>query len=369
MSRGVNSFNLYIIADCVGISVDAARTRGAAPVRGARSARARRGAWPLADRRCPVMPGNGLRWMRVGPFGVSILAADSMGVRSLATMVDACGTLIGLDLGASIAPRRYGLPPHRSELSALSRAMDAVIGAAREAGAIVISHYHYDHYMRDHPELYRGKRLFVKNPSSDVNGSQRWRARAFLEGAGVSRAAEVHHADGGAFDLGGIRMEFSRAVWHGEPGTPVGRVIMSRISCGGESVVFASDVQGPADPDALVALEMWSGARLLELSGPPTYFAGLKVPEDAVDAGLAGLMELIRSRVAETVVVDHHLLRDLEYRNAISTHAAEAAARGVRLLTAAEFMGAGVEQLEAMRRYLWSRDPARTPGSAAQRTF
>ncbi|MGC8555496.1 MAG: MBL fold metallo-hydrolase [Conexivisphaera sp.] len=306
--------------------------------------------------------------VRAGPFEVSVLAADSMGVRSMATVVDACGTLIGLDLGASIAPKRYGLPPHREELAALSRARRAIREAISGADAVVITHYHYDHYVRDEPGLYRGKRLFVKNPSSDVNRSQRWRARAFLDDMGVSRSAEVHYADGGSFDLGGPRLEFSRAVWHGERGTPVGKVIMVRISCSGESVLFASDVQGPVDPDAVGALEAWGGARLLEISGPPTYFAGLKVPTDAVEAGLAGLMRLIESGVAEVVIVDHHLLRDARYREAISAHEAEASRRGIRLVTAAEFMNRRVEQLEAMRRRLWSEERTRSSGSAAQRT-
>ena len=305
---------------------------------------------------------------------MSVLASDSMGVRSLATLVDACGTMIGLDLGASIAPRRYGLPPHREEVEALSSAMRSIVGAIKEAEAIVITHYHYDHYVRDEPKLYRGKRLFVKNPSSDVNRSQRWRARAFLEEGGVSRSAEVHYADGGSFDLGGVRLDFSRAVWHGEPGTPVGKVIMARISCSGESLVFASDVQGPVDPDALRTLEGWGVARILELSGPPTYFAGFKVPEEAVSAGLAGLMELVRSGAAEVIVADHHLLRDLDYREAIAAHLEEAEARRVRLLTAAELMGYEVRQLEALRRQLWSEERGRRPQrvmrrcSAARRT-
>ncbi|MGC9189653.1 MAG: hypothetical protein ACP5GG_02910, partial [Conexivisphaera sp.] len=105
---------------------------------------------------------------------------------------------------------------------------------------------------------------------------------------------------------------------------------------------------------------------------PPTYFAGLKVSEDAVDAGLAGLMDIVKSRSAEVVVVDHHLLRDLNYRDAIAAHADEAGVRGVRLVTAAELMGYEVEQLEAMRRELWSRDRgangySRSSGSAVRR--
>ncbi|ESQ20708.1 MAG: hypothetical protein CISAcid_14700 [uncultured Acidilobus sp. CIS] len=104
--------------------------------------------------------------VRVGPFDVSILAADSMGVRSLATVVNACGVRLGLDLGASLAPRRYGLPPHELELKALERALERAAEEVQASDAIVITHYHYDHYMRDRPELYSGKRLLRQGPGA-----------------------------------------------------------------------------------------------------------------------------------------------------------------------------------------------------------
>jgi len=53
-------------------------------------------------------------------------------------------------------------------------------------------------------------------------------------------------------------------------------------------------------------------------------------------------MELIRARAAETIVVDHHLLRDLAYRERLAPHTQAAEEEGVRLLTAAEFMGVEV---------------------------
>ncbi|MFP3144736.1 MAG: hypothetical protein RXQ93_06960, partial [Caldisphaera sp.] len=71
--------------------------------------------------------------------------------------------------------------------------------------------------------------------------------------------------------------------------------------------------------------------------------------------GLEGLMELIRAHAAETIVVDHHLLRDLAYRERLAPHTQAAEEEGVRLLTAAEFMGVEVNQLEARRKELWGR--------------
>jgi Predicted hydrolase (metallo-beta-lactamase superfamily) len=102
------------------------------------------------------------------------------------------------------------------------------------------------------------------------------------------------------------------------------------------------------------------------LSGPPTYFAGFKVPEEAVQRGLEGLMELIRAHAAETIVVDHHLLRDLAYRERLAPHIQAAEEEGVRLLTAAEFMGVEVNQLEARRKELWGREGKAEGGEAEE---
>ncbi len=297
-----------------------------------------------------------MEWIKEGPFRVSILAADSMGVRSLATLVDACGTLVGLDLGASLAPRRYGLPPHQLELQALEEAMNVIRDSIAQSQAITITHYHYDHFVRDEPELYRGKVLLIKDPANNINWSQRGRARRLLEVNKVREMADVRVADGNVYEVNGVRFEFSPAVWHGEPGTPVGRLVMVRVSCNDESIVFASDVQGPADPEALRQLIAWGNARLLMLSGPPTYFAGFKVPVEAVQSGLNGLLQLVRARAADTIVVDHHLLRDLNYRSHLEAHMREASVSGIRLVSAAEYMGRETRQLEAMRRQLWGKE-------------
>ncbi len=287
---------------------------------------------------------------------VRILAADSMGVRSLATVVEAGGVVIGLDLGASIAPRRYGLPPHELELRRLEEALDNAREWIRQSHVIVVTHYHYDHYIRDEPDLYRGKILLVKHPKVDINRSQAIRSYKFLV-KGIGDSARVEYADGRAFEFEGVRVEFSKPVWHGAPGSRVGKVLMVRIIYEGESVIFTSDVQGPADPEALEVLRRWSTPRpsLVVLGGPPTYFAGYKVPVKDVEAGLKGMEQIVREIRPSVLVYDHHLLRDAKYKDKIAHILDAAASNGVKMVTAAEYMGRPVEQLEAMRRELWGR--------------
>ena len=289
---------------------------------------------------------------------VKVIAADSMGVRSLATRVDACGTIIGVDMGASLAPRRYGLPPHPLEWEALERALERAARVLEEAEVVIVSHYHYDHYMRDRPELYKGKTLLVKDPKRETNRSQRIRSYRFLVKSGLVEEAHVETADGRVFEFGEVKIEFSRPVWHGEPGTKLGKVLMARITCGGEQVVFASDVQGPVDEETIKVIVDWGrDGGVLILSGPPTYFAGFKVPVEAVERGLQWLMKLAAESEYDSIIVDHHLAREQGFQDRIKAHREEARSRGAWLGTAAEYHGVEASLLEAMRKELWRSHP------------
>ncbi len=283
---------------------------------------------------------------------IRVIAADSMGVRSIATVVEACGYVVGIDLGAALGPRRYGLPPHPVELRRLEESLDRVYRWILDSDIVVITHYHYDHYVRDRPDLYKGKVLLVKNPVSDINRSQRLRSYRFLRKNGVEDLARVRYADGSSFRFGRLEITFSKPLWHGEEGTRLGKVLMVLVRCEGESFVFASDVQGPMNREALEVLKSWRGDVVL-MDGPPTYFAGYKVSRESVDMGLEYMLELVSQARPGILIVDHHLVRDLGYRSLISRHLEAASRVGVRLVSAAEFMGVREEPLEAMRRYLW----------------
>jgi len=77
------------------------------------------------------------------------LAAESLGVRSMATYVEVAGTSVLIDPGATLAPLRYGLPPADEEWEALRRANDRISAYAGRAQFIFVSHYHEDHFRSD----------------------------------------------------------------------------------------------------------------------------------------------------------------------------------------------------------------------------
>ncbi|PMP60246.1 MAG: hypothetical protein C0171_05860 [Caldisphaera sp.] len=296
-----------------------------------------------------------MKSINLNEFKVSIIGSDSLGVRSLATFVNVCRKNIGIDLGASLAPRRYGLPPHEIEINKLNETLNQIEENLKISDIIIITHYHYDHYIKEKPSLYFGKKLFIKDPNKNINRSQYFRAKVFLKENKVEENAEINIADGNSYKIDNITLEFSKALWHGEEKTKVGKLVMVRILCNDKSIIFGSDIQGPGNEEALEKLIEWKGAELLILSGPPTYFAGYKVSQESVEKGLENLKKVIENKVANIIVADHHLLRDTRYKEILKDHYKVAKENNVSLLTAAEFMGYEVQQLEARRKELWKK--------------
>ena len=290
---------------------------------------------------------------------IKVIAADSMGVRSIATFAELCGTPIGIDLGASIAPRRFSLPPHPLELKRLEQSLDNARRYIMESDIIIVTHYHYDHYIKDEPELYYGKIVLAKDIKRDINRSQAIRGYRFIVKGGVEDKAKVEYADSREFVVEGVKIRFSPPVWHGEEGTKLGKVLMVALECDEGKIVFASDVQGPPTRDAVEWLSREArGADVVIISGPPSYLAGYKVSADAVRRGVEGLQEVVVRAAPKVVVVDHHFLRDLRYVE-LKAEIEEGLARigsNSRVTTAAEYMGKPVEPLEAMRRKLWKEE-------------
>src|SRR6266446_8672109 len=121
------------------------------------------------------------------------LAADSLGVRSMATYVEAGGTGVLIDPGATLAPARYGLPPSQEEWDALKRANDRISAYAARARYVFVSHYHEDHFRSD-PSTYAGRVVLVKDPRRMVSGRQAKRGEELWRALGP--VARVVSADG-----------------------------------------------------------------------------------------------------------------------------------------------------------------------------
>src|SRR5207244_4289795 len=133
------------------------------------------------------------------------LAADSLGVRSMATYVQVGSTGILIDPGVTLAPTRFNLPPSALEWDAFRRATDRIAGYAARAAFVFVSHYHEDHFGSD-PSLYAGRRVLVKDPRRMVAGLQAKRASALWKM--IAARGRPESADG----LDHRELEFSLTV-------------------------------------------------------------------------------------------------------------------------------------------------------------
>jgi len=295
------------------------------------------------------------------------LAAESLGVRSMCTYVETSDVKVLLDAGASLAPNRFGLPPHPEEYKAIQASRRRIAIAAEKAQVVTISHYHFDHHTPSFEDwlsnwtertetakqIYQGKTLLVKNPRDKINFSQRHRAW-FFERTGGKHAAELVAADGKAFVFGQTSVQFSVPVPHGSEDSFLGWVLMTTIHYSGEKFMFAPDVQGPM-ADETLSIILSEKPDMLIVGGPPSYLTKLAMDESQLMKSVENL-----AKIAEAIpvtVVEHHLLRDENWRTLAEQVFAQAQNHGHRVLTAAEQLGQENVFLEASRKRLFAEHP------------
>lgn len=293
------------------------------------------------------------------------LAADSLGVRSMATYVECGATRILIDPGATLAPNRYGLPPADAEWDALKRANDRISGYAARAGLVFISHYHEDHFRYD-PDLYAGRTVWAKDPRRMINPRQAERADTLWKSiAGVSR---LDSAEGRSWETVDARLSASPPLAHGLEGTGLGYVTALTVADlrEGTRFVHASDVQGPLSAVAAAYL-IREKPDILYLSGAPAYLEH-ELGTALIDQGIEHLLRVL-DRTECRVILDHHALRAENYPERF-----ERLWRTGRVVTAAGYLGLDDQALESRRRSLWSgrRKPAspmerrlKSPGRSA----
>jgi predicted metallo-beta-lactamase superfamily hydrolase len=282
------------------------------------------------------------------------LAAESLGVRSMATFVEVAGTGILIDPGATLAPSRFGLPPAEGEWDALRRANDRISAYALRASLVFVSHYHEDHFRSD-PVSYAGRMVLAKDPRRMVQGLQArrgaelWRAlagRAHLEAADSVRRQEA-----------ALTLEGSPPLAHGLEGSTLGYLVALTVvdHAERERFVFASDVQGPLSPVA-AAWIIRQQPTLLYLAGPPSYMEHA-VGAEVIARGIDHLRRIIAATGCR-VIMDHYALRDRHWRERFG-----ALLETGRVTSAAGYLGVPEATLESQRGELWGQ--VRRPATKA----
>src|SRR3989454_7146544 len=87
---------------------------------------------------------------------------------------------------------------------------------------------------------------------------------------------------------------------------------------------------------------------VLYVDGPMTHMPE-HYPQEHTKRSLAHLVRIIRTTDVRTLILDHHILRDREWRSPMGAVFEAGEEHDVAVLTPAEFAGKPVDQLEANR--------------------
>lgn len=277
------------------------------------------------------------------------IASDSMGTRSMATFVETDDCKILIDPGVALGPRRYGLPPHPLEIEKLEEDWRNIVKYADKAQVMIVTHYHYDHHNPEYPEIYTDKVVYLKHPTEKINYSQKKRAKYFL--SKLNNLPEViEYCDGQKFIFNSTKIKFSSPVCHGT-NARLGYVVEVSISYREEKFLFTSDVEGPSLKEQ-VDFILKENPDILYLDGPMTYMLGYRYSAKSLEESVKNLIKILRETKIKKLIIDHHFLRDLNWRERIK-EALDIA--NSKIVTAAEYTGRENLMLEARRKELYEK--------------
>jgi len=282
------------------------------------------------------------------------LASESLGTRSMATYIETRGCRILIDPGVALGPWRYGLKPHKTELERRSQHWTAIKSYSENSDILIITHYHYDHYNPREPEIFRGKTVLVKHPEKNINFSQKRRSAYFLrriEGLPL----EVRRSDGQSFEFGNTEIVFSKPVFHGAD-SRLGYVTEVAVKEGKQVFLHTSDVEGPClDAQTLFVIDQ--DPDIIFCDGPMTYMLGSHYSPQNLRDSISNILKIMDKTRVKKFILDHHFLRDLNWRESIRELFPAAEEKGLEIISAAEFRGLKNDLLEARRKELWEKHP------------
>jgi len=248
-------------------------------------------------------------------MNLEFVAFESMGVRAQAVFIQTRDANIFVDPSAALAPRRYGLPPHIIEVENLLNIFGKIESLLRDSDVIVYTHYHYDHHDPGRfidTTLYRGKVVFLKDPHIFINTSQRIGAHRFLRILN-DKARSINIADGRTHAVGSTTIRFSNPLPHGETAN-LGYVIGVCIEDEDEGFMYTSDIEGGPTKNHDDLLTLCNRARVAVVDGPPTYLLGYRFSEKSLESSIYFLSKILELESLDILVLDHHICRDMEYR-------------------------------------------------------
>lgn len=283
----------------------------------------------------------------------------------MSTFIRTSDVSLLIDPGVALGPRKR-LAPHPREYVARNEGRARILDAASKSDVVFVSHYHHDHYTPNYVEMvwlgstpetarsiYNDKIILAKDARSSINFSQRQRGWIFKKTI-EKNAKTFMIADNRTVEYGNTTLKFSLPVYHGEKDSGLGWVLMLSITSDDEKMVYAPDVQGPISDETMKTI-LTEKPHLLILGGPPLYLQDFRVSGELISHGLENIIHLATN--VPVTVIDHHLLRSVDWRSYLKKAFRAAHRSGNKLVTAAEFAGVKNNLLECVREKLFQEEP------------
>jgi len=283
---------------------------------------------------------------------IEIIGAESLGVRSLCTVIKTKDRNIVIDPGIALGFKRHGLLPHPVQVTVCEKIRRLIIESVKNATDIVISHYHGDHHplVNANPYQLSVKKIinnctharFWTKGTNDLSINQINRAKALSKHLGRTLPVAEGKSNG--------PLCFSLPVPHGEQNGPGGSVMMTRVEEDGEIFVHASDIQ-MLNNDAIDQIIAWK-PNIIIASGPPLYLHNLTLEKK--ESVLQRTLHLAKR--VDTLILDHHLMRSKEGEQWLD-HLSAMVSHEHKVICAADFMGIPRNLLEAERIFWYKKLP------------
>ncbi|MFW5961466.1 MAG: hypothetical protein ACOCRV_00515 [bacterium] len=280
---------------------------------------------------------------------IRVLAAESLGVRSLCCLLENNEQRILIDPGIALGYSRHGLLPHPIQIAVDEIIRANIIKEMKKSTDLIISHFHGDHIPFQKANVYQINLKEVKEYLKDINvwsKSIEDEAHKFKERAWDLKFNSDYFTAAEGKTI--ANLSFSQTVFHGEKDSFLGNVMMTKVKLQNRIFVHASDIQFLYSPTVEKIIEL--KADIVIASGPPLYLPHFdqKMTAEAAE----NILNL--SSEVDTLIVDHHLLRSeagLLYLRELNAKSKN------KIISAADFMGIDPCLLEARREELYRRFP------------
>ncbi|WP_324736271.1 MBL fold metallo-hydrolase [Thermococcus sp. SY098] len=183
----------------------------------------------------------------------------------------------------------------------------------------------------------RRKQLLKKGFKWFKNRAKKWNSTPRIPEM-VFKDLKVFFADGKEFRFGDTKIEFTRPLFHGIEFSRVGWVFATVIERGDEKLIHSSDLNGPIIEDYAEWI-IKENPNVLILDGPMTYMLGYLLNKTNLKRTIDNAVKIVKEIDAEVIIYDHHLPREVHFKEHTKEVWETAEKLNKNLLTAAEFLG------------------------------